>query len=92
MFIETVDKLQIFIKCKCGNRTEKSLCQAGAEELQDYQRMAVSMMAMRMSDDQSIDISTLTAEKKAKEYVILFLTLKLMDSSLSSVTYVVIYL
>ena len=49
-------------------------------------------MAMRMSDDQSIDISTLTAEKKAKEYVILFLTLKLMDSSLSSVTYLVIYL
>nr|XP_006818524.1 PREDICTED: transcriptional repressor NF-X1-like [Saccoglossus kowalevskii] len=58
-------KTQILITCKCGNRSEKTSCMQGGDDVQmaqAFQRLATSQLASKMKDIQSgqtVDISNL---------------------------------
>ncbi|XP_069109395.1 transcriptional repressor NF-X1-like [Argopecten irradians] len=63
-------KAEIIIKCPCGRKTGRQLCNAGGSspELEEYQKMTVQALASTVGSGQSVDMSniTLAARKVAK--------------------------
>ncbi|XP_069110895.1 transcriptional repressor NF-X1-like [Argopecten irradians] len=63
-------KAEIIIKCPCGRKTGRQLCNAGGSspELEEYQKMTVQALASTVGSGQSVDMSNITsaARKVAK--------------------------